>query len=157
MGQAALHPGPRDLKKQVIKEAQLGLYSHTQRRLGGHRRNLQEQKGILLHCSLSKHKAAPTPPYRGHLIDAALLEKGSCTHIGCTCPASAAKSGHPLQGRAERLAGRPPPAAGPGTGRAKLFLNTQEGNIPNNHSLRVYCGEVPQLMATVLPVHPNKI
>lgn len=137
MGQAALYPGPRDLKKQVIKEVQLGLCSHTHTEGWGHRRDLQEQKDILLHCSLPKHRTAPTPAYRGCLTDAALLEKSSCTHTGCTCPASIANPGHPLQGRAERLAGRPLPAARQGTGGAKLFLSTQKDNILNNHSLRV--------------------
>lgn len=87
------------------------------------------------------------------------MSQSSCTHIGCTCSASTANPGRPLQGRAERLPGRALPAAGPGTGEAKLFRSIQEENIPNNHGLRVFvcCREVPHLIAYVLPVQPNKI
>ena len=49
-----------------------------------------------------------------------------------------ARPPHPRTGQKGWLA-RPLPVAVPGTGGAKLFLSTQEGNIPNNQSLRVYC------------------
>lgn len=69
----------------------------------GSRRELQEKKEILLRCSVPRYRTSPAPAYRGHLLDAALLGRSSCTRKCCTCPVSAA-----VQAGAEGLAGKTP-------------------------------------------------
>lgn len=119
----------------------------------------------MLHCSLPKYRASPPPVYRGHWLGAALLERSSCTSKGCC----RARPPHPRRGQKVWLA-RPLPVAVPGTGGVKLFLSTQEGNIPNNHSLRVpwfmarchcswhlFCLYIPRETSTLRPKPATEI
>lgn len=104
---------------------------------------------IPLHPALEASSPSTAAP-RGHLLDAAQLEKSSCTHGGCSCPAGTAQPGDPSPDQSRQ-------AGWPGRSSAPRAVTSWVTSPPDRaQALAACCSEVPRLTAPGLPVHPQR-